>query len=74
MILYVFVCVCVCVCVCDMLSEPMVCRRCVEDSSVPIVVISCGMCAGDEITGMARMVCVCVCVCVFVRLLACQRL
>ena len=67
---------CVCVCVCDMLSGPMVCRRCVEDSSVPIVVISSGMCAGDEITGMARMVYVYIYiyVCVCVRACACERL
>ena len=60
----------------------MVCRRCVEDSSVPIVVISRGMCADDEITGMAGMVYIyiyiyiyiCVCVCVCVRAFACERL
>jgi hypothetical protein len=65
-----------------MLSGPVVCRRCVKDSSVPIVVISRGMCAGDEITGMARMVyiyiyiymCVCVCVRACVRFLGCERL
>ena len=55
---------------CDMLSGPKVCRRCVEDNSVPIVVINRGMLADFEITGMARMVCVCECV----RVLACEHL
>jgi hypothetical protein len=64
--------VCACVCLCDMLSGPMVCRRCVEDSSVPIAVISRGMCAGDEMTGMTRMVYIYIYVCVCVR--ACTRL
>jgi hypothetical protein len=39
------VCVCVFVCVCDMLSGPILCPRCVKVGSVPIVVISRGMCA-----------------------------
>jgi hypothetical protein len=52
----------------------MVCRRCVEDSSVPIVVISRGMCADDEITGMAGMVYACVCIYMCVCARACVRL
>lgn len=32
----------------DVLSGHMACRRCADDSGVRVLVISCGICAGDN--------------------------